>query len=222
MPIFGQNAPLVFPVFLKRSLVFPLFLFSSVIEQSSLEKTFLSLSSTTPKAFDCVDHDKLWEALREMGMPDHLTSLLSNLYVGQEAAVRTVRKSMWEVKLQKSFAEQGRSKTNKSRRVMEFSRFFCFLSFIIYYLFDFSSYFLGQQELKNVYRLQGKNQLRLRLKQWEERGLVRKWCLGDMSGNWIFLCKEKLGLISIMTVQISLNLTKRNHDLSNFKPTELH
>ena len=212
----------MFPVFLKRSLVFPLFLFSSVIEQSSLEKAFLSLSSTTPKAFDCVDHDKLWEALREMGMPDHLTSLLSNLYVGQEAAVRTVRKSMWEVKLQKSFAEQGRSKTNKSRRVMEFSRFFCFLSFIVYYLFDFSSYFLGQQELKNVYRLQGKNQLRLRLKQWEERGLVRKWCLGDMSGNWIFLCKEKLGLISIMTVQISLNLTKRNHDLSNFKPTELH
>ena len=129
MPIFGQNAPLVFPVFLKRSLVFPLFLFSSVIEQSSLEKAFLSLSSTTPKAFDCVDHDKLWEALREMGMPDHLTSLLSNLYVGQEAAVRTVRKSMWEVKLQKSFAEQGRSKTNKSRRVMEFSRFFLFLKF---------------------------------------------------------------------------------------------
>ena len=130
---------------------------------------------------------------------------------------------MWEVKLQKSFAEQGRSKTNKSRRVMEFSRFFCFLSFIIlYYLFDFSSYFLGQQELKIVYRLQGKNQLRLRLKQWEERGLVRKWCLGYMSANLIFLCKEKLGLISIMTVQISLNLTKKNHDLSNFKPTELH
>ena len=76
-----------------------------------------------------MDHDKLWEALSEMGMPDHLTSLLSNLYVGQEAAVRTVRKSMWEVKLQKSFAEQGRSKTNKSRRVMEFSRFFLFLKF---------------------------------------------------------------------------------------------
>ena len=66
------------------------------------------------KAFDCVDHDKLWKALGEMGIPDHLISLLRNLYVGQEAAVRTMRKSMWEVKLQKSFAEQGRSKTNKS------------------------------------------------------------------------------------------------------------
>ena len=39
------------------------------------------------KAFDCVDHKKLWEALREMGIPDHLTCLLRNLYVGQEAAV---------------------------------------------------------------------------------------------------------------------------------------
>ena len=42
------------------------------------------------KAFDYVDHDKLWKALREMGIPDHLTCLLRNLYVGQEATVRTV------------------------------------------------------------------------------------------------------------------------------------
>ena len=42
------------------------------------------------KAFDCVDHDKLWKALREMGIPDHLTCLLRNLYAGQEAAVRTL------------------------------------------------------------------------------------------------------------------------------------
>ena len=41
------------------------------------------------KAFDCVDHNKLWEILKEMGIPDHLTCLLSNLYVGQEEAVRT-------------------------------------------------------------------------------------------------------------------------------------
>ena len=40
-----------------------------------------------PKACDCVDHDKLWEALREMGIPDHLTCLLRNLYAGQEAIV---------------------------------------------------------------------------------------------------------------------------------------
>ena len=41
------------------------------------------------KAFDCVDHIKLWEILKEMGIPDHLTCLLRNLYVGQEATVRT-------------------------------------------------------------------------------------------------------------------------------------
>ena len=41
------------------------------------------------KAFDCVDHDKLWKILEEMGIPDHLTFLLRNLYVGQEATVRT-------------------------------------------------------------------------------------------------------------------------------------
>ena len=41
------------------------------------------------KAFDCVDHHKLWKILKEMGIPDHLTCLLRNLYAGQEATVRT-------------------------------------------------------------------------------------------------------------------------------------
>ena len=41
------------------------------------------------KAFECVDHNKLWKILREMGIPDHLTCLLRNLYAGQEATVRT-------------------------------------------------------------------------------------------------------------------------------------
>ena len=41
------------------------------------------------KAFDCVDHNKLWKILKEMGIPDHLTCLLQNLYAGQEATVRT-------------------------------------------------------------------------------------------------------------------------------------
>ena len=40
-------------------------------------------------AFDCVDHNKLWKILQEMGIPDHLTCLLRNLYAGQEATVRT-------------------------------------------------------------------------------------------------------------------------------------
>ena len=38
-----------------------------------------------PKAFDCVDHNKLWNILKEMGLPDHFTCLLRNLYAGQEA-----------------------------------------------------------------------------------------------------------------------------------------
>ena len=41
------------------------------------------------KAFDCVDHNKLWKILREMGIPDHLTCLLKNLYASQEATVKT-------------------------------------------------------------------------------------------------------------------------------------
>ena len=41
------------------------------------------------KAFDCVYHNKLWKILKEMGIPDHLTCLLRNLYAGQEAIVRT-------------------------------------------------------------------------------------------------------------------------------------
>ena len=42
------------------------------------------------KAFDCVDHNKLWKVLKEIGITDHLTSLLRNLYAGQKAAVRTL------------------------------------------------------------------------------------------------------------------------------------
>ena len=41
------------------------------------------------KVFDCVDHNKLWKILKEMGIPDHLTCLLRNLYAGQEAKIRT-------------------------------------------------------------------------------------------------------------------------------------
>ena len=47
------------------------------------------------KAFDCVDHNKLWKILKEMGLPvDHLTCLLRNLYAGQEATVRTSHGTM--------------------------------------------------------------------------------------------------------------------------------
>ena len=49
----------------------------------------LYLPSDYANAFDCVDHNKLWKILKEMGIPDHLTCLLRNLYAGQEATVRT-------------------------------------------------------------------------------------------------------------------------------------
>ena len=47
------------------------------------------------KAFDSVDHNKLWKILKEMGIPDHLTCLLRNLYAGQELIVRTVPGTDW-------------------------------------------------------------------------------------------------------------------------------
>ena len=48
----------------------------------------LLLFTDYAKAFDCVDHNKLWEILQELGISDHLTCLLRNLYAGQEAIVR--------------------------------------------------------------------------------------------------------------------------------------
>ena len=47
------------------------------------------------KAFDCVDHSKLWKILKEMGIPDQLTCLLRNLYAGEEATVRTGHGTDW-------------------------------------------------------------------------------------------------------------------------------
>ena len=49
----------------------------------------LHLIGADAKAFDCVAHNKLWKILKEMGIPDHLTCLLRNMYAGQEATVRT-------------------------------------------------------------------------------------------------------------------------------------
>ena len=61
----------------------------SLKKQESSRKTSISALLTMPKTFDCVDHSKLWKILKEMGIPDHLTCLLRNLYAGQEATVRT-------------------------------------------------------------------------------------------------------------------------------------
>ena len=58
-------------------------------KQESSRKTSISALLTMPKSLTGVDHNKLWKILQEMGIPDHLTCLLRNLYVGQEATVRT-------------------------------------------------------------------------------------------------------------------------------------
>ena len=57
-------------------------------KQESSRKTSLSALLTT-RAFDCVDHNKLWKILKGMGIPDHLICLLRNLHAGQEATLRT-------------------------------------------------------------------------------------------------------------------------------------
>ena len=49
----------------------------------------MTLGAAYAKAFDCVDHDKLWKILKKMGVSDHLTCLLGNLHAGQETGVRT-------------------------------------------------------------------------------------------------------------------------------------
>ena len=57
-----------------------------IIEKSrELQKNFYLCFIDYAKDFDCVDHNKLWKILKEMGIPDHLTYLLSNLYAGEEA-----------------------------------------------------------------------------------------------------------------------------------------
>ena len=58
-------------------------------KQESSRKNIYFYFIDYAKAFDCVDHNKLWKILKEMGIPDHLTCLLRNLYAAQEATVRT-------------------------------------------------------------------------------------------------------------------------------------
>ena len=61
-----------------------------IIEKArEFEKSIYFCFIDYAKAFDCVDHNKLWKILKEMGIPDHLICLLRNLYAGQEGTVRT-------------------------------------------------------------------------------------------------------------------------------------
>ena len=66
--------------------IFHLFIFDEVSVQTFCP---FKLGVDYAKAFACVDHNKLWKILKEMGIPDHLTFLLRNLYAGQETTVRT-------------------------------------------------------------------------------------------------------------------------------------
>ena len=68
-----------------------------------LQKNILFTDYT--KAFDCVDHNKLWKIILEMGILDHLTCLLRNLYAGQEATVRTGHGTMTGSKLGKDYVK---------------------------------------------------------------------------------------------------------------------
>ena len=61
----------------------------SLKKQESSRKNIYFCFIDYAKAFDSVDHNKLWKILKEMGIPDHLTCLLRNLYAGQETTVRT-------------------------------------------------------------------------------------------------------------------------------------
>ena len=63
--------------------------FAGSSKKQEFQKNISFCSIDYAKDFDCVDHNKLWKILQEMGIPDQLTCLLRNLYVGQEATVRT-------------------------------------------------------------------------------------------------------------------------------------
>ena len=60
-----------------------------IIKKARFQKNIYFCGTDYAKAFDCVDQNKLWKILKEMGIPDHLTCLLRNQYAGQEATVRT-------------------------------------------------------------------------------------------------------------------------------------
>ena len=61
-----------------------------IMEKARVPKKIYFCFIDYAKAFDCVDYNKLWKILKEMGIPDHVTCLLRNLYAGQEATVKTV------------------------------------------------------------------------------------------------------------------------------------
>ena len=74
-------------------------------KQESSKKTSIFCFIDYTKAFDCVDHNKLWKILTEMGIPGHLTCSLRNLYEGQEATVRTGQEQQTGSKQEKEYVK---------------------------------------------------------------------------------------------------------------------
>ena len=74
-------------------------------KERELQKNIYFCLIDYAKAFDCVDHNKLWKTLEERGIPDHLTYSLRNLYAGQEATVRTRHGKMNFSKLRKEYVK---------------------------------------------------------------------------------------------------------------------
>ena len=64
-----------------------------IIEKAKVFQKNITCFTEFDKSFKCVDHNKLWKVLQEIGIPDHFTYLLRNLYAGQEATVRTGQRS---------------------------------------------------------------------------------------------------------------------------------
>ena len=65
------------------------------ITEKEFQKNIYFCFINYAKAFDCVDNNKLWKMFKEIGIPDHLTCFLRNLYSGQDATVRTLRTTDW-------------------------------------------------------------------------------------------------------------------------------
>ena len=79
---------------------------SLIIEKArEFQKNIYFFFIDYPKAFDCVDHNKLWKILKEMGIQDHLSCLLRNLYAGQEATVRSGHGKQTGSKLGKEYVK---------------------------------------------------------------------------------------------------------------------
>ena len=77
-----------------------------IIEKAKeFQKTSTSASLTMAKPFDCVDHNYLWNVLKEIGIPDHIICLLRNLYAGQEATLRTDMEKQIDSKLGKEYVK---------------------------------------------------------------------------------------------------------------------